>query len=519
MTGHVLKTAVICVILLCFSDVFSAGIELTAIGARATAMGGNYKGIADDWSAMYWNPAGLVHTQGWNVGISLGYVMPAAFYRAGDSHYYNIYGDPDFRRFSVASQTEQPSERKYHVAPAAGISYSTGRMAFGIGLWVPMGWGAKWDLLSTADGSPDDFPGTPYYEYNSHYPEFEFESAIQLFDIHPTFSCKVSEKLSFGIGASIVAGKVWIRQPAFLQNPYLYDQTMYRTLLELTEEDDVAVLNQMRKPPFDHLINEAEMNSTGMAFGANVGVMYRFSDRFRIGVSLQYYSDFNASGDYNQTVYFGDAPLFQELTEVYDEVLFSRLHNGGIIDDRQYQILTDFYSGKVVPLVDETAELVIPLPMKAGIGVSYSGFDNLLLAVDFNYTRWSVWEIFTIKDLNGESLSRLPFNWSDTYKLGVGFEYLWGRTHLRGGFSGENRAAPDESVSLTIPDIGDRYTLNLGFALPVGSLQLALNFERIFIGEKHITTWAYDDMTIAQNMAGIYKVNANTLMLGLDYFF
>ncbi|MBN1466879.1 hypothetical protein JXA02_14085 [candidate division KSB1 bacterium] len=28
--------------------------------ARATAMGGNYRAVAADWSAMYWNPAGLI---------------------------------------------------------------------------------------------------------------------------------------------------------------------------------------------------------------------------------------------------------------------------------------------------------------------------------------------------------------------------------------------------------------------------------------------------------------------------
>jgi hypothetical protein len=35
-----------------------------AQGARATAMGGAFVGIADDQSSMYWNPAGLAKTQG-----------------------------------------------------------------------------------------------------------------------------------------------------------------------------------------------------------------------------------------------------------------------------------------------------------------------------------------------------------------------------------------------------------------------------------------------------------------------
>ena len=42
------------IILVFFStNMFAAGVDLTGIGARAMAMGGNYRSIADDWSAMY----------------------------------------------------------------------------------------------------------------------------------------------------------------------------------------------------------------------------------------------------------------------------------------------------------------------------------------------------------------------------------------------------------------------------------------------------------------------------------
>ena len=510
---------VVSVVLLSFADGFAAGIELTAIGARATSMGGNYRAIADDWSAMYWNPAGLVHAEGWNIGVNLGYIMPRASFLVGSSHYYDTYGDADYQEFSAAYRSERPAERKNHIAPSAGISYNSGRMAFGVGLWVPMGWSAKWDLLQTASDEPADAYGGLYSEYNAAYPKFEYESRIQFVDIHPAFSYRLTEKLSIGVGASIVLGEIWIRQPAFLQNPYLYDRTMYRTLQDLEACGDVTLLNQMRRPPFDHLINEAEMKSTGTAFGANAGIMYKPAREISFGLSVQVYSDFTASGDYRQTAYFGDAPLYQEQAELFDEALYARLYENNLLDDQQYQILTEFYSGKVLPLVRDEAELILPLPMKAGIGVSYSGFGRLLLAMDFNYSRWSVWDVFIIKSLEGATLSELAFNWSDTYKLGFGFEYPLGNTAIRAGFSAENRATPNESVSPTIPDIGDRYTLNLGIARPIGPLQLALNFERIFIGETDITTWIYNDLTLAQNVAGIYKVNANTLTLGLDYSF
>ncbi|NOY61340.1 MAG: hypothetical protein GXO75_20700 [Calditrichaeota bacterium] len=52
-------------------EIFFIGEEL-GVGARAMSMGGAYVGVADDYSAMYWNPAGLgqIRRMEMNVGFS-----------------------------------------------------------------------------------------------------------------------------------------------------------------------------------------------------------------------------------------------------------------------------------------------------------------------------------------------------------------------------------------------------------------------------------------------------------------
>ncbi len=52
-------------------DIFNMGSEL-GIGARAIGLGGAFTGIADDYSAIYWNPAGLaqVRRMEMNIGFS-----------------------------------------------------------------------------------------------------------------------------------------------------------------------------------------------------------------------------------------------------------------------------------------------------------------------------------------------------------------------------------------------------------------------------------------------------------------
>lgn len=498
------------------NPLWASGIETNGVGARATAMGGSYRAIANDWSAMYWNPAGLAFTPGWNAGVFGAVVMPRATFKAGSSHYYNLYGGEEFKPFSVAYPSERSNEPQTFVLPGFGVSYNTGTWAFGLSVFVPMGWGAKWDVLHTQRSSND----TPPYEgYNTAYPEIEYESDIRIIDIHPTVAYKINNQLSLGVGASLIVGNIAIRQPAFLQNPYLYERTLYRTLQSISEPSAIQTLSEMRKPPFDHLITQAQMNSSGTTVGANIGVLFKPSPDWSFGASIQYYGDLDPSGDYDQTTFFADAPFYDAQAQAFTDSLFRKLYQAGLLDDEQFQIVSEFYSGNVDPRIDTKAQVSVPLPLKAGVGISYSGIQNLLLALDVNVTQWSVWDILTISDTDGTPLSELLQNWNNTFKVGMGMEYTRNRLKLRAGFGYESRAAVDESVSPTIPDIGDRYNLNLGIAAPVGPVQVSLNYEHIFISDHEITQWVYDDMFVTQNIAGVYTMNANSIMIGIDYGF
>ncbi|MBN2000623.1 outer membrane protein transport protein, partial [candidate division KSB1 bacterium] len=155
------------------THLFAAGVDLTAIGARAQALGGNYRGVSDDWSAMYWNPAGLVFTSGLKAGFGLEFASPSATYTAGKSQ---LGGPFSATKFGKAVENEPLN----FVLPSLGVYYSNEKYAFGIGAWAPFGLGAKWNLLDTD-------------AYNSNYPEFEWEDNMQVIDIHPTFSYKINE--------------------------------------------------------------------------------------------------------------------------------------------------------------------------------------------------------------------------------------------------------------------------------------------------------------------------------------
>ena len=46
----------------------------TGVGARALGMGGAYTGVASDYSAIYWNPAGLAQMQYSEFSAGLSYL-------------------------------------------------------------------------------------------------------------------------------------------------------------------------------------------------------------------------------------------------------------------------------------------------------------------------------------------------------------------------------------------------------------------------------------------------------------
>ena len=75
--------AIVAAAFLSVISLYAGGYETFGLGARATSMGGAFIGLADDWTASYWNPAGLAQLKGGAVGIDL--LTPHATLRASDS--------------------------------------------------------------------------------------------------------------------------------------------------------------------------------------------------------------------------------------------------------------------------------------------------------------------------------------------------------------------------------------------------------------------------------------------------
>ncbi len=74
------KTVTVLAIFALAGAAFGNGIALNSPGTRALAMGGAYISIADDYSAPYWNPAGLQNGDGMQATFFLTDIIPLAKY-------------------------------------------------------------------------------------------------------------------------------------------------------------------------------------------------------------------------------------------------------------------------------------------------------------------------------------------------------------------------------------------------------------------------------------------------------
>ncbi len=162
------------------ASAFANGLSLNSVGTKALGMGGAFVGLANDGSAIYWNPAGLAGQES-SVLVSYTGIMPSATYKFG------------------LAGVDASSVSAIHSAPSLFANYTMGDWAFGLGVFVPAGLGIEWDgadLQNLTQGNP-----------------YDWYSRIGVIDIAPAVAYKVSNQLSFGLTVNIFYGMFDLERP------------------------------------------------------------------------------------------------------------------------------------------------------------------------------------------------------------------------------------------------------------------------------------------------------------------
>jgi len=215
------------------------GLNLNSLGSRALAMGGAFVGLADDFSAIYWNPAGIARFERKYFGFYGTDLIPSGTYK-----------NP-----LVNAET---ATKHYLSGLAAYYLPVSENVVVGLAAYIPSGLGSNWD---GEDFAPMSMNTT-----------YQWMSKIGLITIAPSLAVKVNDKIFLGAALNLNYGTFNIKTHAgSAPNP---------------------------SPPPDELdLGQYEESMNGWGYGATIGVLFKPAEMFSIGATFRTASTVKFSGE------------------------------------------------------------------------------------------------------------------------------------------------------------------------------------------------------------------------------
>lgn len=383
------------VLLLVPSLATAGSILVPGVGTRASALGGAFIGLADDYSAVHWNPAGITQIDGVEVTVAGGDCVPLGS-REGFIQFEGV----DGYDVPVQEAIEATTDSDHHLTPGLFAYSGAGPLCgvfdkVGIAVYTLSDYGVLWtgeevygDLIARYVTIPDNPSG--YRQVMGEAPDHE--SNIRSYAISPVVAKEIIPGLSIGVSGHAVyshfeqAGGGW------------YEETYYDSskLHPVTYREDL----------------------TGWTYGATVGVLYRASQNLSVGATVRTPMTITYEGDIKVNSTF-DALNATPKSESFD----------------------------------------FTYPMWVGGGLAYRNFlfDDMTLTADVQWTQWSTVDKIE-RDISGElpiGDMMQPLDWDDTINFAFGIDYRLSRQlSLAFGYRNEPSPVPDETFDFTMTQVG-----------------------------------------------------------------
>jgi long-chain fatty acid transport protein len=308
------------------------------------------------------------------------------------------------------------------------------KLVLGISVFTPSGLGAKWDgadLTALSAGKA-----------------YDWLSFIGTITVAPSVSYQVSEMVSVGASLNINYGFFSIsRHAGETQTPFgMVDLGQY-------EED-----------------------STGLGFGATVGVLVKPSDMFSFGLTVRTPTKVSMSGE-------------------------TTISNVSVLG--------------FAPKSEFDRDVTSPLWIAGGIAIK--PIENLTITADAHYTNWETldeldtvyadagWKAFMAQS-GGD---KLKLNWANKTQLRFGAEYVVDKFAFRAGYYNDPAPAPDETLTILVPNF-DFTVFTGGFGYSSNGITFNVAFEYLTGDERNITA-------TLDNMPGIHGMKIFTAIAGFSY--
>ncbi len=239
MTKKILIAAVAALFLLP-SFAPANGFNLNGLGSRAQGMGGAFVSIANDFSAVFWNPAGAAGFRQATFGFYASDLMPRTTYRFIPEAF------PD-------ALVDAKTKISHYLSFLAGYYKPlSSKIVVGVGIGTPAAQGTMWngaDLANISDGVT-----------------YDWSSRVYVFSLSPMVAVKLSEAIFVGAAVNVDHGTFTLKMPA-------------------GTSQGVPAFEEVGAPLAD--LGQYEENMNGWGFGATFGVLVKPVDKLSIGLTVR----------------------------------------------------------------------------------------------------------------------------------------------------------------------------------------------------------------------------------------
>jgi long-chain fatty acid transport protein len=257
MKNRIKILAVLTMFLAAAGLTFGNGLNLNSLGARALAMGGAYIGLANDLSAIYWNPAGLAFFKSKTFGFYGSDIIPSGTYSL-------TLPTPIASALGVSPTVvdARTTTKHYLSGMFAYVHPISDRLVAAFGIYQPAGLGAAWDsadLAFISNGRQD----------------IEWSSKVGLITFAPTLAYRASDKLSFGAQLNVNYG--------------IFNVSTYSGSAAIPI------------PPYSIDLGQYTEHETGWSVGATLSALFKPSEKLSLGLAVRTPTKTRFSGEAEMT--------------------------------------------------------------------------------------------------------------------------------------------------------------------------------------------------------------------------
>ena len=419
-----------------------SAFAINELGVRAMGMGGAFTAIADDGSAIFYNPAGIAFQEGKPLESDMLAVVGLFRFFPSNPPPGEIVPSQGF------SGLTRP-----HFIPIGGLYMTrpiTPKLTFGFGVFVPFGLESNFENFHDSDPAVTKYPARFAGD----------RAALQTYWFQPTVAYRINPNNSVALGIAYVHTHIFLEES--ILNPLTDGKTFgkaFASTIFPTVDPTLAAASIARLLPEGRSRAAATANTAAF----NLGFMHRFQDsKTNIGLNWRSAVVNHLHGRDDFSFLPGAAlPQFLPKGTTMNTLFPSQAIKGTFTEPASYTV-----------------------------GVSNSAFWNSTIDVDFEIQDFRRFKDFPInfsktgKDIATPAEQRLVFDFHNSYVFKVGIEKSLNSTmQVRMGYAFDRSPVPDKSVSALFPD-SSRNSFTIGMSRMRGNIELSAYYQAMFFADR-----------------------------------